>query len=211
MFLPGPPFGCGGGRSGGAPPASLLRSGTRRSRCLSSICFGGRKRNSFPLGCFAVFGEPDALRRVDLEKLEHPVCLSPVKLCDSIFVFLRRHRAEDEIAMGLHLHFLQHCKSAISNSQHMKHPKYKKKVKAHRRTQKYSQSEVKPKAFVQSGHGMPPMSSAQASSARTQPSTSGHTEMLRYSSTISRVLYLRANWRSIITNSSPSGQEGFFA
>jgi hypothetical protein len=34
--------------------------------------------------------------------------------------------------------------------------------------------------------------------------------MLRYSSTMSRVLYLRANRRSITTNSSPSGQEGFF-
>jgi hypothetical protein len=93
----------------------------------------------------------------------------------------------------------------------MKHRKYKKKVKAHRKTQEHSQSEVKPKAFVQSGHGMPPMSSAQASSATAQPSTSGHTGMLRYSFTMSRVLYLRVNRRSIITNSSPSGQEGFFA
>jgi hypothetical protein len=32
--------------------------------------------------------------------------------------------------------------------------------------------------------------------------------MLRYSSTMSRVLYLRANRRSIITNSSPSGHGG---
>jgi hypothetical protein len=32
--------------------------------------------------------------------------------------------------------------------------------------------------------------------------------MLRYSSTMSRVLYLRANRRSIMMNSSPSGQEG---
>jgi hypothetical protein len=70
---------------------------------------------------------------------------------------------------------------------------------------------VNPNAFVQSGHEIPPMSAAQASSATTQPSTSGHTGMLRYSPTMSRVLYLRANQRSIITNSSPSGQEGFFA
>jgi hypothetical protein len=59
--------------------------------------------------------------------------------------------------------------------------------------------------LFQSGHGIPPMSAAQASSATAQPSTSGHTGMLRYSSMISRVLYLRANQRSIITNSSPSG------
>jgi hypothetical protein len=32
----------------------------------------------------------------------------------------------------------------------MKHQKYKKKVKAHRKTQEHSQSEVKLKAFVQS-------------------------------------------------------------
>jgi hypothetical protein len=40
--------------------------------------------------------------------------------------------------------------------------------------------------------------------------TRGHTEMLRYSSTMSRVLYLRVNRRSIMTNLSHSGQEGFF-
>jgi hypothetical protein len=34
--------------------------------------------------------------------------------------------------------------------------------------------------------------------------------MLRYSSTMSRVLYLCANRRSIMMKSSPSGQEGFF-
>jgi hypothetical protein len=55
------------------------------------------------------------------------------------------------------------------------------------------------------------MSAAQASSATAQPSTSGHTGMLQYSSTMSRVLYLCANWRNIIMNSSPLGQEGFFA
>jgi hypothetical protein len=27
--------------------------------------------------------------------------------------------------MGLHLPFLQHCKSALSNSQHVKHRKHK--------------------------------------------------------------------------------------
>jgi hypothetical protein len=51
---------------------------------------------------------------------------------------------------------------------------------------------VKPNAFVQSGHGIPLMSATQASSATAQPSTSGHTGMLRYSSTMSRVLYLHA-------------------
>jgi hypothetical protein len=113
--------------------------------------------------------------------------------------------------VGLHLPSLVHCKSAFSNSQYVKHREHEKQVKGHRKAQEHSQSEVKPKAFVQSGHRIPPMSSAQASSATAQPSTSGHTGILRYSSTMSRVLYLRANRRSIITNSSPSGQEGFFA
>jgi hypothetical protein len=64
------------------------------------------------------------------------------------------------------------------NSQHMKHRKHKKQVKSLRKTQEHSQSEVKPKAFVQSGHETPPMSFAQASSATAQPSTSGHTGIL---------------------------------
>jgi hypothetical protein len=34
--------------------------------------------------------------------------------------------------------------------------------------------------------------------------------MLRYSSTMSHVLYLRVNRRSIMMNSSPSEQDGFF-
>jgi hypothetical protein len=93
----------------------------------------------------------------------------------------------------------------------MKLRRYGKRGKGHRKAQKHSQVEVKPNAFVQSGHGIPPMSAAQASSATAQPSTSGHMGMLRYSSTMSRMLYLRSNQRSIITNSSPSGQEGFFA
>jgi hypothetical protein len=62
--------------------------------------------------------------------------------------------------MGLYLPLLQHCKSTVSNGQHMKHWKYTKKAKAYQKTQEHSRSEVKPKAFVQSGHGMPPMSSA---------------------------------------------------
>jgi hypothetical protein len=57
---------------------------------------------------------------------------------------------------------------------------------------------------------IPPMSSAQASLAIAHPSSRGHTGMLRCFSTMSRVLYLRANRRSIMTNLSPSGQEGFF-
>jgi hypothetical protein len=82
-------------------------------------------------------------------------------------------------------------------------------LKGQQRTQN-SRAEVKPKTFVQSGHGMPPMSTAQASSATAHPSSSVHTGMLRYSSTMSRVLYLRANRQSIMTNSSPSGRDGFF-
>jgi hypothetical protein len=72
-----------------------------------------------------------------------------------------------------------------------------------------SQADVKPKALVQSGQGMPLMSTAQASSAIDHPSSSGHTGMVRYSSTMSPVLYLRVNRQSIIMNSSPSGQVGF--
>jgi hypothetical protein len=50
-------------------------------------------------------------------------------------------------------------------SQHMKLRRYEKQGKGHRKAQKHSQAEVKPNAFVQSGHGIPPMSATQASSA----------------------------------------------
>jgi hypothetical protein len=125
-----------------------------------------------------------------------------------VLVLLRRHGAEDEIAVVLHLPFLEHCESASMNSQRMKLRQREKQVKDHGRAQKHSRAEVKPKTFVQSGHGIPPISAAQASSATAHPSTRGHTKMLRYSSTMSRVLYLRVNRRSIMMNSSPSGQEG---
>jgi hypothetical protein len=67
--------------------------------------------------------------------------------------------------MGLHLLFLQHCQSENLISQYMRLRKYEKWVKGHQKVQKHSQAEVKPKAFVQSGHEIPPMSDAQASSA----------------------------------------------
>jgi hypothetical protein len=78
----------------------------------------------------------------------------------------------------LHLPFLQHCQSESLNSQYMKLWTYEKRVKGHRKAQKHSQAEVKPKAFVQSGHEIPPMSATQASSATAQPSKRGHTGML---------------------------------
>jgi hypothetical protein len=62
-----------------------------------------------------------------------------------------------------------------------------------RQHENHSRAEVKPKTFVQLGHGISPISAAQASSATAHPSTRGHTGMLRYSSTMSRVFYLRAN------------------
>jgi hypothetical protein len=64
------------------------------------------------------------------------------------------------------------------SSQHMKLRIYGKWGVRHRKAHRHSQAEVKPNAFVQSGHGIAPMSAAQASSATAQPSTCEHTRML---------------------------------
>jgi hypothetical protein len=50
--------------------------------------------------------------------------------------------------VGLHLPSLQHCESAFSDSQYVKHQKHEKQVKGHQKAQEHSQSEVKPKAFI---------------------------------------------------------------
>jgi hypothetical protein len=64
-------------------------------------------------------GKPNALWRDDLEKLEHSVCSRPVELDDCLLVLLRRHGAEDEIAVVFYFP-LQHCKPEGVSSQHMK-------------------------------------------------------------------------------------------
>jgi hypothetical protein len=56
-----------------------------------------------------MFSEPDALRGVDLEKLEYSIRPRSVQLRDGVFILLRRDRAEDEVSVGLHLPLLQHC------------------------------------------------------------------------------------------------------
>jgi hypothetical protein len=56
-----------------------------------------------------MFSEPDALRGVDLEKLEYLIRPRSVQLRDGVFILLRRDRAEDEVSVGLHLPLLQHC------------------------------------------------------------------------------------------------------
>jgi hypothetical protein len=67
-----------------------------------------------------------------------------------------------------HLPLLQHCKSEGVVSQHMKLWICGKRGAGYRKAQRHSQAGVKPNAFVQSGHGIPPMSAAQASSATAQ-------------------------------------------
>jgi hypothetical protein len=76
-------LGGGGGHGGSIPLASSLWSSTRRSCHLTSICFGSCECSSFPFGCFAVLGKPNAFRRIDLEKLEHSVCSRSVELRDT--------------------------------------------------------------------------------------------------------------------------------
>jgi hypothetical protein len=119
----------------------------RPSAAVCALSFDG-ERSSFPFDCFAVLGKPNAFRRIDLEKLEHSVCSRSVELRSHLFVFLRRHKVEDEITVGLHLPSLQHCESAFSDSQYVKHQKHEKQVKGHQKAQEHSQSEVKPKAFI---------------------------------------------------------------
>jgi hypothetical protein len=78
-----------------------------------------------------MLGEANAFGRGDLEELEHSVCPGSVQLCHRVLVLLRLHGAEDEIAVVLHLPFLQHCESTSMNSQRVKLRQHEKQVKDH--------------------------------------------------------------------------------
>jgi hypothetical protein len=76
-----------------------------------------------------MLGEADAFGRGDFEELKHSICARSVELRHRVFVLLRRHGAEDEIAVVFHFPFLQHCESTSMSSHQVKLRQHEKQVK----------------------------------------------------------------------------------